>query len=68
MGMSKNATTFAELQTKEIKNGRLAMVAFAGFIGQWYSTGATPLANLGAHLADPFHNTVATNAIALPFI
>ena len=41
-------------------------VAFAGFIGQTYSTGETPLANLGAHLADPFHNTVATNAIAIP--
>ena len=66
--MSKDPKTFAEKKLKEIKNGRLAMVACLGFAGQAYSTGATPLQNLAAHLADPFHNSVGTNAVALPFL
>jgi light-harvesting complex I chlorophyll a/b binding protein 4 len=45
---------FKALQTKEIKHGRLAMVAFMGFIIQAQATGEGPLANLGAHLSSPF--------------
>lgn len=51
MGFSKG--NMAELQTKEIKNGRLAMVAFVGFVFAAQTTGQGPIAALGAHLADP---------------
>jgi hypothetical protein len=44
------------------------MVACLGFAGQAGSTGTTPLANLAAHLADPFHVSVAQNPVALPFL
>jgi light-harvesting complex I chlorophyll a/b binding protein 2/light-harvesting complex I chlorophyll a/b binding protein 4 len=44
----------ATLKLKEIKNARLAMLAFAGCVVQSYTAGGTPLANLSAHLADPF--------------
>ncbi|KXZ44933.1 hypothetical protein GPECTOR_60g710 [Gonium pectorale] len=52
------------LKLKEIKNGRLAMLAFAGFVAQAYTTGTTPLKNLSAHLADPWSTTVWQNDLA----
>lgn len=60
-GFSKDASKLAELKTKELKNGRLAMVAFMGFVLSAQATGKGPLETLGAHLSDPAHNNWATN-------
>jgi len=50
-----------QLQTKEIKNGRLAMVAFVGFVIQAQSTGLGPVACLSKHVADPKSSNFITN-------
>jgi len=57
----------AELQLKEIKNGRLAMVACMGFFAQGAVTHDGPIAALGKHMANPWGYNVATsNSIAIP--
>mmetsp|Transcript_8361 Transcript_8361/g.22619 ORF Transcript_8361/g.22619 Transcript_8361/m.22619 type:complete len:253 (-) Transcript_8361:56-814(-) len=55
-----------ELKLKEIKNGRLAMVAFLGFVAQHAAVGGTPLENLSKHLSDPWLNNAITNGVSVP--
>ncbi|XP_038898450.1 chlorophyll a-b binding protein 7, chloroplastic isoform X2 [Benincasa hispida] len=56
LNLSKDAAAFEELKVKEIKNGRLAMVAWLGFYSQAALTGKGPVQNLLEHISDPFHN------------
>ena len=65
MGMAKGNAD--ELKLKEIKNGRLAMVAFLGFVAQHAATGKAPLAALSEHVAAPWAANFATNGVSLPF-
>ena len=66
LGWSKDANALGELKLKELKNGRLAMVAFIGFVGQHAATGKSPLAALSEHVSNPWVNNVATNGVSIP--
>jgi len=67
-GLSKGAD-FEQLKRKEIANGRVAMLAFAGIIGAAQANNNEgPVASLTRHLADPWHVNVADNAAAVPYL
>ena len=51
MGMASD-----EKKVKELKNARLAMLAFLGFSSQAAVTGMGPIECLKAHIEDPWHN------------
>eukprot|EP00878_Enallax_costatus_P000304 GHUV01000377.1.p1 GENE.GHUV01000377.1~~GHUV01000377.1.p1 ORF type:complete len:264 (+),score=85.78 GHUV01000377.1:141-932(+) len=59
LGFSKG--NLKELQTKEIKNGRIAMIAFMAFVIQAQATGKGPLACLADHLSNPAANNWVSN-------
>ena len=60
LGLSKDPIAFEELKVKEIKNGRLAMVAWLGFYAQAAVTKQGPLENLFNHINNPFHENLAS--------
>eukprot|EP00798_Chlamydomonas_sp_ICE-L_P012963 gene12963-5366_t len=66
MGMGKGAN-LEEMKLKEIKNGRLAMVAMVGFFAQHAATAKSPLEALGEHLGNPWGANFGTNGISIPF-
>jgi len=49
------------LQTKEMKNGRLAMVAWLGFMVQAVGTHRGPIQNLLDHVKDPANTNIFSN-------
>ena len=51
-----------ELKIKELKHCRLSMFAWLGCIMQGLATQEGPIANWQAHVADPVHANVLTNA------
>eukprot|EP00882_Tetradesmus_deserticola_P000756 GHRQ01000826.1.p1 GENE.GHRQ01000826.1~~GHRQ01000826.1.p1 ORF type:complete len:243 (+),score=102.51 GHRQ01000826.1:72-800(+) len=67
MGMcSESEEKTRDLKLKEIKNGRLAMLAFLGFSAQYVATGKGPLENLADHLAAPLSTTFVDNNVSIP--
>ncbi|PHT33550.1 hypothetical protein CQW23_25350 [Capsicum baccatum] len=65
LNFSKDPMAFEELKVKEIKNGRLAMVAWVGFYVQAALTGKGPVQNLLEHISDPFHNNLLSTLKSL---
>eukprot|EP01023_Acetabularia_acetabulum_P006531 TRINITY_DN12714_c0_g1_i3.p1 TRINITY_DN12714_c0_g1~~TRINITY_DN12714_c0_g1_i3.p1 ORF type:complete len:346 (+),score=63.36 TRINITY_DN12714_c0_g1_i3:55-1092(+) len=58
LGLSKNPAQFENLRIKEIKNGRLAMLAWLGFAFQAFVTQKGPVANALDFWSDPVQNNV----------
>ncbi|PSC76753.1 light-harvesting of photosystem I [Micractinium conductrix] len=58
--------SMTDFKWREIRNGRLAMVAFLGFAAQHAATGKGPIDNLVEHLADPWANNFCSNGVSVP--
>merc|ERR1712187_18951 len=63
-----SANQLADLKLKEIKNGRLAMLAYVGFSCANVSSGKGPIEAIQFHLSDPWTHNVMSNNYAIPFL
>jgi len=54
-------------KVKEVKNARLAMMAFLGMVSQYAVTGTSPLEGLKAHMANPTAVNIFTSAVGNEF-
>ena len=61
LGFGRSENNLRDLQIKEVKNGRLAMIAVLGFGAQAVLTRQGPFQNLLDHLANPTANNILTN-------
>ena len=61
LGLADDPDTASELNLKEIRKGRLAMVSLFGYYVQAAVTGQSPVEHWASHIADPF----AVNGLAL---
>ncbi|XP_057853138.1 photosystem I chlorophyll a/b-binding protein 5, chloroplastic [Cryptomeria japonica] len=61
IGLARDVRKSQLLKLKEIKNGRLAMVAMVGIMVQASVTHTGPIDNLVTHLSNPWHNTIIQN-------
>mmetsp|Transcript_27309 Transcript_27309/g.73821 ORF Transcript_27309/g.73821 Transcript_27309/m.73821 type:complete len:399 (+) Transcript_27309:45-1241(+) len=64
LGISKQPDEFAEQAVKEIKNGRLAMVAMAGYFVQAAVTRQGPVQNFLDFLEDPAANNLLARILS----
>lgn len=60
-GLGKDPESMKDLKLKEVKNGRLAMMASFGFGAQAVMTHKGPVENLLDHINDPFGQNILTN-------
>ncbi|XP_022772188.1 photosystem I chlorophyll a/b-binding protein 5, chloroplastic [Durio zibethinus] len=58
LGLAKDIKNAHEWKLKEIKNGRLAMIAMLGIFVQAHVTHAGPIDNLMEHLSNPWQKTI----------
>lgn len=65
LGLSRDSPAFEELKVKEIKNGRLAMIAWLGFYAQAAFTGKGPIQNLAEHISDPIQNNLISSLLSM---
>lgn len=58
---------YERMKWGEIRNARLAMLAFLGFNLQYLATGKSPIDNLVDHVANPWAVNFTTNGVSVPF-
>lgn len=58
---------YERMKWGEIRNARLAMVAFLGMCCQYIATGKSPIDNLVDHVNSPWAVNFCSNGVSVPF-